>query len=198
MPLILSISGQVLLLLTSIWMLKAWLPKDGKPGWYAAAFCSGLLITLYSASTLLTHLLPSNLHDLVAQTWMQQLAWYAAFPLLSFVLLALAFHIDWPKEAWGRILLGVCGIYWLCLQTQQLELLLLISSGISACAIIFLALQKKASLCSKQKALIVSSSVIAFSLLIAALFITGPNVGLDIAFALLLYVINRCFLFITK
>lgn len=191
MPLILSISGQVLLLLTSGWMLKTWLPKDGKPGWYAAAFCSGLLITLYSASALLTHLLPSNLHDLIAQTWMQQLAWYAAFPLLSFVLLALAFHIDWPKESWGRILLGVCGIYWLSLQTQNLTLLLLISSGISSSMIIRLVLQNKDKLCIKQRTLIISCASLALALLVFTLFISGPNIGLDITFAILLYAINR-------
>jgi hypothetical protein len=113
MNMALTIGGQLLMLLASLWMLKTWQPKDETPGWYAAAFCSGLLITSFAVSSLLTHII-----ELTPMFWFEQLAFYAAFPLLTFVLLALAFKIDWPKEAWGRILLGVCGIYWFSANSQ--------------------------------------------------------------------------------
>ena len=44
--------------------------------------------------------------------------------------MAKVFYIDWPKEAWGRILLGVCGVYWLAQNTQLLSAWLLLSASL--------------------------------------------------------------------
>lgn len=70
----LMILGQLLMLLTSLWMLKAWRIKDDAPGWYAAAFCSGLLIISFSGSVLLAQVI-----DLTPMYWFKELALYAAF-----------------------------------------------------------------------------------------------------------------------
>lgn len=157
---ILTISGQILLLLCAIWMLKAWRIKDDVPGWYAAAFCSGLLVASFAGSVLLAHII-----DLTPMFWFEQLALYAAFPLLSFVLLALVFSINWPREAWGRILLGVCGIYWVAQQTHHLDYLLMISALLSLIAMMKLLLTAQGSSTQASIAL----SVGAFACLIIVL-----------------------------
>ncbi len=181
------------MLLASIWMLKFWPPKDEKPGWFAAAFCSGLLIFSFAASSLLTHVI-----ELTPMYWFEQLAFYAAFPLLSLVLLALVFKLNWPKEAWGRILLGVCGIYWVCQQTQNLNYLLVASAVISSISIGKLLLNKAAGICSKQANLALSVASLA-SLIIILHSITANPVAaelaekwpLELALGLLLIAINR-------
>ena len=187
------------MLLTSLWMLKTWQPKDEAPGWYSAAFCSGLLITSFAASSIMAHII-----DLTPMYWFEQLAFYAAFPLLSFVLLALAFKIDWPKEAWGRILLGVCGIYYLCQQTENLSYLLTASAFISSLAIAKLLLNKASGICSKQANL--ALSVATFSSLILVLHSANSSTSvnpvvqdlvlqwpIELALGLLLASINRTF-----
>ena len=182
----LTIIGQFILLLTSIWMLKTWLPKEGVQGWFSAVFCSGLLIGSFSGSYLLAQVI-----DLTPMFWFEQLALYAAFPFLSFVLLALAFQIDWPKEAWGRILLGVCGIYWLCQQTQTLDFLLSASALISSLAIIKLLLNAN---CLKQAGLlflIAASSSIVVAANSFSIEIITTYLPLELALGLLLVVINR-------
>ncbi len=192
---VLTIAGQLLMLLTALWMLKTWQPKDETPGWFAAAFCSGLLVLSFAASSLLTHII-----ELEPMFWFKQLAFYAAFPLLSFVLLALAFKIDWPKEAWGRILLGVCGIYWLCQQTHNLNYLLVASALISSFAIARLLLIKAAGVCVKQANLALSVAALA-SLIIILNSLQGNPVAtelaekwpLELALGLLLASINRAF-----
>lgn len=156
MFIVLSLFGQLLMLFTSVWMLKYWLPKDHKPGWYSAVFCSGLLIASFAASSLLTRITELNL-----MFWFEQLAFYAAFPLLSFVLLALVFNIDWPKEAWGRILLGACGIYWLCQQTHYLNVLLISSALISSVTLATILLKQQARIDSKQANIAISVSTLA-------------------------------------
>jgi hypothetical protein len=189
----LTLIGQLLMLLVSAWMLKSWPPKDEAPGWFSAAFCSGLLIFSFAASRLLTHII-----ELTPMYWFEQLAFYAAFPLLSFVLLALAFNIDWPKEAWGRILLGVCGIYWVCQQAQGLHYLLAASALISSFAIAKLLLSKTAGVCVKQANL--TLSVAAFASLVILLHSLDANPvaaelaakwPLELALGLLLAAINR-------
>lgn len=196
MPVMLTITGLVLMLLVSMWMLKTWPPKDEAPGWFSAVFCSGLLIFSFAASVLLTYVI-----ELTPMFWFKQLAFYAAFPLLSFVLLALAFNINWPKEAWGRILLGVCGIYWVCEQTQSLHYLLAASAVISSLAIAKLLLNKAAGVCVKQANL--ALSVAAFSSLIIVLHsLVGNPVAaelaakwpLELALGLLLLAVNRALL----
>lgn len=164
----LMILGQLLMLLTSLWMLKAWRIKDDAPGWYAAAFCSGLLIASFAGSVLLSQVI-----DLTPMYWFKQLALYAAFPFLSFVLVSHIFSIDWQREAWGRILLGVCGIYWLCQQTQNLEYLLMASALISTIAMMKLLLGQNSKICSKQVSL--TLSVATFSCLI--IILTGLTQG---------------------
>lgn len=193
MNLALTITGQLLLLLTSLWMLKSWQPKDEKPGWFAAAFCSGLLILSFAASVLLTYII-----DLTPMFWFKQLAFYASFPLLSFVLLALAFKIDWPKEAWGRILLGVCGIYWLCQQTHNLSYLLAASALISTIAIAVLLLNKAAGICVKQANLALSVAALASLIIIFHSLPNNPVAAeltekwpIELALGLLLCAINR-------
>lgn len=181
------------MLLAAVWMLKTWRPKDEQPGWFAAAFCSGLLVFSFAASSLLTYVI-----DLKPMLWFEQLAFYAAFPLLSFVLLALAFKIDWPKEAWGRILLGVCGIYWLCQQTQNLSYLLVASALISSLAMAKLLINKASGICIKQANLALSVASLA-SLIIILHSLTNNPVAtelaakwpLELALGLLLCAINR-------
>jgi hypothetical protein len=189
----LTLIGQLLMLLVSVWMLKSWPPKDEAPGWFSAAFCSGLLIFSFAASNLLTHVI-----DLTPMYWFEQLAFYAAFPLLSFVLLALVFKIDWPKEAWGRILLGVCGIYWVCQQTQSLHYLLAASALISSFSIAKLLLSKTAGVGVKQANL--ALSVAAFASLVILLHSLAANPvaaelaakwPLELGLGLLLAAINR-------
>lgn len=181
------------MLLASVWMLKTWAPKDEKPGWFAAAFCSGLLIVSFAASTLLTHVI-----ELSPMFWFEQLAFYAAYPLLSFVLLALAFNIDWPKEAWGRILLGVCGIYWICQQTQNLDYLLAASALISSFAVAKLLLGKTSGTCPKQANLALSVASLASLIIILHSLKANPIATelaskwpLELALGLLLIAINR-------
>jgi hypothetical protein len=189
----LTMSGQLLMLLTSLWMLKTWQPKDETPGWYAAVFCSGLLVFSFAASTLLTHVI-----GLEPMFWFKQLAFYAAFPLLSFVLLALAFKIDWPKEAWGRILLGVCGIYWLCQQTQYLNVLLAASALISSFSIARLLLIKVSGICMKQANLTLSVAALASLIIVLHGMSANPVAAdlaqkwpIELALGLLLAAINR-------
>ncbi len=155
MSVVLTLIGQLIMLLASIWMLKTWAPKDDKPGWFSAVFCSGLLIGSFAAYSLIAQVIQLN-----PMFWFEQLALYAAFPLLSFVLLALVFKIDWPKEAWGRILLGVCGIYWLCQQTQNLNSLLAISVVISTLAMAKLLFTATGN-CQKQANLALSVAALA-------------------------------------
>lgn len=148
------------MLLTSIWMLKAWRIKDDAPGWYAAAFCSALLIGSFAGSVLLAQVI-----DLTPMYWFKQLALYAAFPFLSFVLVSHIFAIDWQREAWGRILLGVCGIYWLCEQTRSLDYLLIASAVVSTLAMMKLLLGSasgsEVKICSKQASLALSIATFA-------------------------------------
>ena len=187
MTLLLTVSGQLLLLLNALWMLKTWQPKDETPGWYAAAFCSGLLICSFSASNLLAHVI-----ELIPMFWFEQLALYAAFPLLTFVLMALVARFDWPKEAWGRILLGVCGIYWVCQQTQQLDHLLLVSSMLSVILTLRL-MTLTDQLCIKQKSLLLACSLIACLLIAYALLLDSQRMGLELGLGFLLLAINRIF-----
>jgi len=189
----LTIAGQLLMLLTALWMLKTWQPKDDKPGWFAAVFCSGLLITSFAASHLLSQVI-----DLTPMYWFKQLAFYAAFPLLSFVLLALVFSIDWPKEAWGRILLGVCGIYWLCQQTQYLNVLLIATALISSFALAAVMLNKTAGICSKQANLAMSIAALASLIIVLNQVPNNPVAAelaaqwpLELGLGLLLAAINR-------
>lgn len=189
----LTLIGQLLMLLVSVWMLKSWPPKDEAPGWFSAAFCSGLLIFSFAASNLLTHVI-----DLTPMYWFKQLAFYAAFPLLSFVLLALVFKIDWPKEAWGRILLGVCGIYWVCQQTQSLHYLLAASALISSFAIAKLLLSKTAGVCVKQANLTLSVAAFASLVILLHSLAAKPVAAelaakwpLELGLGLLLAAINR-------
>jgi hypothetical protein len=167
-------------------MLKTWQPKDEKPGWFAAAFCSGLLICSFSASNLMAQFI-----DLTPMYWFEQLGLYAAFPLLSFVLIGLVAKFDWPKEAWGRILLGVCGIYWICQQTQQLDNLIVVSSIISLAMALRVMVRKTTQLCIKQKSLVVMGSLLALILIIHALFIDPERTSLELGMGLLLLIINR-------
>lgn len=184
------------MLLAAVWMLKAWPPKDEAPGWFSAVFCSGLLIFSFAASSLLTHVI-----ELKPMFWFEQLAFYAAFPLLSFVLLALAFKVDWPKEAWGRILLGVCGIYWVCQQTQSLHYLLAASAVISSLAIAKLLLNKASGICVKQANLALSVSAFASLVIIFHSLTDNPVAAelaakwpLELALGLLLVAMNRALL----
>lgn len=196
----LTIAGQLLMLLTALWMLKTWQPKDEKPGWFAAVFCSGLLITSFAASHLLSQVI-----DLTPMYWFKQLAFYAAFPLLSFVLLALVFSIDWPKEAWGRILLGVCGIYWLCQQTQYLNVLLIATALISSFALAAVMLNKTTGICSKQANLTMSIAALASLIIVLNQVPNNPVAAeltaqwpLELGLGLLLAAINRGLFLKTK
>jgi hypothetical protein len=183
------------MLLSSLWMLKTWKLKDDAPGWFSAAFCSGLLICSFAASSLLTHVI-----ELTPMFWFEQLAFYAAFPLLSFVLLALAFKIDWPKESWGRILLGVCGIYWVCQQTNNLSYLLVASALVSSLAIARLLLNKASGICIKQANLTLSVASFASLIIILHSLSSHPVATefaakwpLELALGFLLCAINRAF-----
>lgn len=189
MTFLLTISGQLILLLNALWMLKTWQPKDEKPGWFAAAFCSGLLICSFSASNLMAQFI-----DLTPMFWFEQLALYAAFPLLSFVLIALVAKFDWPKEAWGRILLGVCGIYWICQQTQQLDNLIIVSTFISLIMALRLFILKTTQLCIKQKSALLIGSLLTLTLIINALYIDPQRTSLELGMGLLLLIINRTFM----
>jgi len=193
MEILLTVSGQLILLLNALWMLKTWQLKDENPGWYSAAFCSGLLITSFAASSLIAQVI-----DMTPMFWFEQLALYAAFPLLSFVLIGLVAKFDWPKEAWGRILLGVCGIYWLCQQTQQLDNLLLVSSVISCLMALRLMMLAHGQLCIRQKGLFITTTLLAISLVLYAVFFDEQKTSFALAFGVLLYVINRSFLLVTK
>ena len=189
MEMLLTVSGQLILLLNALWMLKTWQLKDENPGWYSAAFCSGLLITSFAASNLIAQVI-----DMTPMFWFEQLALYAAFPLLSFVLIGLVAKFNWPKEAWGRILLGVCGIYWLCQQTQQLDNLLFISTLISLAMALYLMILSQDRLCSKQKILFVVCALLALGLISYALFIDPQRTSLELALGVLLLTINRALL----
>lgn len=186
------------MLLVSIWMLKTWAPKDDKPGWFAAVFCSGLLVGSYAAYSLIAQVISLN-----PMFWFEQLALYAAFPFLAFVLLALVFNIDWPKEAWGRILLGVCGIYWICQQTQSLNLLLAASVVISTLAIAKL-LIAAAGICQRQANLALSVAALASVIIVLNNLAAGPVINpvatelaskwpLELGLGCLLAAINRTF-----
>jgi len=189
MEILLTASGQLVLLLNALWMLKTWQLKDENPGWYSAAFCSGLLITSFAASSLIAQVI-----DMTPMFWFEQLALYAAFPLLSFVLIGLVAKFDWPKEAWGRILLGVCGIYWLCQQTQQLDNLLFISTLVSLAMALYLMKLHKDRLCIKQKGLFIACALLALGLMGYALFIDAQRTSLELALGVLLLTINRSLL----
>jgi hypothetical protein len=191
----LIIVGQLVMLLTSIWMLKTWAPKDDKPGWFSAVFCSGLLIGSFAAYSLIAQIV-----QLSPMFWFEQLALYAAYPLLSFVLLALVFKIDWPKEAWGRILLGVCGIYWICQQTQSLNYLLAASALISTLAMAKLIMAKSAAICQKQANLALSGAALASVIIILNTLNSTPVIAelaakwpLELGLGVLLVAINRAF-----
>jgi len=189
MEILLTVSGQLVLLLNALWMLNTWQLKDENPGWYSAAFCSALLITSFAASNLIAQVI-----DMTPMFWFEQLALYAAFPLLSFVLIGLVAKFDWPKEAWGRILLGVCGIYWLCQQTQQLDNLLFISTLISLAMALYLMKLHKDRLCIKQKSLFVACTLMALCLMSYALFVDAQRTSLELALGVLLLTINRSLL----
>jgi len=189
MEILLTVSGQLILLLNALWMLKTWQLKDENPGWYSAAFCSGLLITSFAASSLIAQVI-----DMTPMFWFEQLALYAAFPLLSFVLIGLVAKFDWPKEAWGRILLGVCGIYWLCQQTQQLDNLLLVSTLISLAMALYLLKLSQDQLCIKQKSLFIACALLALCLMSYALFVDVQRTSLELALGVLLLTINRSLL----
>ncbi len=189
MEILLTVSGQLILLLNALWMLKTWQLKDENPGWYSAAFCSGLLIISFAASNLIAQVI-----DMTPMFWFKQLALYAAFPLLSFVLIGLVAKFDWPKEAWGRILLGVCGIYWLCQQTQQLDNLLFVSTLISVAMALYLLKLSQDQLCIKQKSLFIACALLALCLMSYALFVDVQRTSLELALGVLLLTINRSLL----
>jgi len=189
MEILLTVSGQLILLLNALWMLKTWQLKDENPGWYSAAFCSGLLIISFAASNLIAQVI-----DMTPMFWFKQLALYAAFPLLSFVLIGLVAKFDWPKEAWGRILLGVCGIYWLCQQTQQLDNLLFVSTLISVAMALYLLKLSQDQLCIKQKSLFIACALLALCLMSYALFVDAQRTSLELALGVLLLTINRSLL----
>ena len=193
MAMLLTISGQLILLLNALWMLKTWQLKDENPGWYSAAFCSGLLICSFAASNLIAQVI-----DMTPMFWFEQLAIYAAFPLLSFVLIGLVAKFNWPKEAWGRILLGVCGIYWFCQQTQQLDNLLFISTLVSLAMALYLLKLSQDQLCIKQKSVSIAYALLALCLMIYALFIDPQRTSLELALGVLLLTINRSLLLSTR
>ena len=114
----LEIASLMTLALVSAFMMGRWLPAQSAPGWYSAGFCSGLLMLLGSASILFGQLLPNDNTLLEGIGWLKQLAWYAAPPLLASMALALSLNYQWGKEIWGRILLALCGVYWICLHYQ--------------------------------------------------------------------------------
>lgn len=160
---IINLLTSIGLLIISGLMLKSWLPTQTAPGWYSAVFCAVLLMACYAISDLSKQLLQVDF----AATWLQQLAWYAGAPLLAFVALALAFNVDWPKEAWGRILLGVCGIYWLAQQGQVLEYLLPASFLLSIAALF----KEKSQLNS-------ATGILSLCLVIAAIALSLPDTNL--------------------
>lgn len=133
---ILLLSGAVLL-----WQNRALLSEGNQPdgttpgsGDRAARFASAVLFVLAGLSTLTLSLVPDWQHNAdINQTagLLQQLALFAALPLLVFSALARALDQDWNRMVWGRILLGICAVFALTRNSEWLDywMLLVLLAG---------------------------------------------------------------------
>lgn len=124
------ISALILLIVGLLWLLVS----RPQPEWRgeAAAQFSASLILIPAAIVAL-----ANASGLQSPSWqqanmvLQELAMYAALPLLSLVLISQAARLwgspyDWERMIWGRVLLGVCVVYELCRRSDVLTEMLLI------------------------------------------------------------------------
>jgi len=89
-------------------------PANNWSGSSAALFCAALLVAL-SGATLIT--IPGS----EGQLLMEQLALFAAVPMISAVLLLSATPLQWDRPAWGRVLLGVCAVFELARRSDVLQ-----------------------------------------------------------------------------
>ena len=106
------------LLASATGLLVAHRPVAEWSGRSAALFCAGLLLTLAAASGLVSL-------NAQADVLLQQLATYAALPVLAAVLLADTAGVTCQRPAWGRVLLGICALYELMRRAGMLDYLLL-------------------------------------------------------------------------
>ena len=134
----------VILLLSAavlVWQNRSLLSEGNQPegnapgsGDRAARFASALLLLLAGLATVTLSLVPAwqNNAD-INQTagLLQQLALYAALPLLVFSGLARALDQDWSRMVWGRILLGICAVFALTRNSEWLDywMLLVLLAG---------------------------------------------------------------------
>lgn len=132
------VAASALLLISAV-MAGRWIPKAETHGWYSAVFFSALLSIAFSVTRIINGVTEIQF----AASWAAELMWYAAVPMLAFVLSADAANISWPKEAWGRILLGVFGIYWLLKHYHVLPYWLFVSTLIATLAAILIAARQK-------------------------------------------------------
>lgn len=126
-PFILLITAAVLL-----WQNRLQLAdQDHLPGSgnRAALFASSLMFLLAATLVIINESAPGTAADkdfnqLVGL--MEQLAVYAALPLMVINGLAKAIGYDWDRGIWGRILLAICAMFALTRTTEWLEYWLMV------------------------------------------------------------------------
>ena len=101
----------------------------------AALFASGLIFLLAALLTIISEFAPDIAADQDFNQFvglMEQLAVYAALPLMVINGLAKAFGYDWDRGIWGRILLAICAMFALTRTTEWLDywLMLVLAAGV--------------------------------------------------------------------
>ena len=101
----------------------------------AAQFASGLIFLLAAVLTIVSNLVPALAADKDFSHFvslMEQLAVYAALPLMVINGLVKALDYDWDRGIWGRILLAICAMFALTRTTEWLDywLMLILAAGL--------------------------------------------------------------------
>ena len=101
----------------------------------AALFASGLIFLLAAVLSIASNLIPSLAADKDFDHFiglMEQLAVFAALPLMVINGLVKALGYDWDRGIWGRILLGICAMFALTRTTPWLDywLMLVLAAGL--------------------------------------------------------------------
>lgn len=101
----------------------------------AALFASGLIFLLAAVLTIIREFAPAIAADKDFNQFvglMEQLAVYAALPLMVANGLAKALGHDWDRGIWGRILLAICAMFALTRTTEWLDywLMLVLATGL--------------------------------------------------------------------
>ena len=136
----------LLVVILSASLTLCWSAKPRKDtewqGEQAADMAGGLIIAAAAIGNLWLQLSGNESAILL----LDSLAWYAALPLLVSVRViqaaqCLGFNWYWDRMIWGRILLALCVVFELCRRSNQLDMILNVTSVMGAISFLVIALR---------------------------------------------------------